>query len=256
MLSLVTFLCANAEGGIGKVLSLPDFNSGHAVWIVRAGVDFNYASGDYKADQLANLRDSWRKASLDAKYPNSMGFDASIGFNKSFGHHPLYWGALLGVGTRGCKEEYTQSYSATSSVSGGHDSHTRVTTYTLTSYNVFVNPTIGYKFMFCKNMALDVHVGGFFSYDFAGTSKQSVYNGIHNTSKYGNTNKDTVDEDSYKIGDFSNYNNCDAGVNAGVGYWYGHFNIDFTWQRGFIKIYDPGTSYYANKMQLSLAYAF
>ena len=70
------------------------------------------------------------------------------------------------------------------------------------------------------------HIGGYVSYDYAGKLKvEEEYQGSSN------------DED-VSLSDFENYNSFDAGMQVGVGLWFDRFNLDFTYQRGFIGIYD------------------
>ena len=50
-------------------------------------------------------------------------------------------------------------------------------------------------------LAVDVHVGGFASYDFSGELKPEYEDHINSTSKYGNNIKDTNTDNSTDIGD-------------------------------------------------------
>jgi hypothetical protein len=231
------------------------FTKGKTVWILRVGGSFNGVSGDrVDAQEKAWTKDKW-----DGSFGRSMGGTLSIGFNKSFGSSPLYWGMELGVGMRGFKTEATWGKSGTSTIAGQsiYDSHTKSETVTLNAYNAQLSPfTIGYKYLFNDKMALDVHVGGFGSYDFAGTLKTETTDHIISNSSYGNRNDLKENSSSVDIGDIKNYTNYDFGVIAGVGFWYGHFNIDLTWQRGFISIFDSGDSAFSNAIQVRLGYAF
>lgn len=67
-----------------------------------------------------------------------------------------------------------------------------------------------------------------------------LYRPYHSTSKYGNRNDKTTSSTETKIKDYDNMKRYDAGINLGIGYWFGKFNIDFTWQRGFIAIFEGG----------------
>ena len=56
-----------------------------------------------------------------------------------------------------------------------------------------------------------------------------------------------ADGESISWGDYADYmevdyNHFDAGMNIGVGVWYDRFNLDFTYQRGFIKTWECNTS--------------
>lgn len=269
LLSLVLSVSTMQGKGFAETLELPEFNSGKAVWIVRAGVGFNGVTGSAKETQNA----IWDNGGWDGSFKTAPGYTFSIGFNKSFGNHPLYWGMALDLGMRGYKTTAEWSKSAASQVSGGYDSHKKTTDETITCYNVQLSPiTIGYKYTFLQRMAADVHVGAFASYDFAGNYKLNSTDHIISTSKYGNRNDLKTNDSKVSIGDVNGFRRYDVGLNLGVGYWFGHFNIDFTWQRGFIPLYEGGDktvvvnekkgtkreqgNYFSNNFQLRLGYAF
>lgn len=236
-----------------QVLDLPDFNSGKPMWIIRAGVNFNNAVGDWKDE----MKDSWEGAHRidlkDSSFPSNTSFDVSFGFNKSFGNRPLYWGMELGFSTRGYKTNAEWASGHVSETFGDYIGHVIKEKQTLTAYNVNLVPfTIGYKYTFLDRMAVDVHLGAFVSYDFAG--KMKIYNYDWSTS----SGRDRVKENttSTKISKRDKYSDFDAGINLGVGYWYGHFNIDFSWQRGFIDMFDTKYSMQTQSLKLRLGYCF
>lgn len=254
---------------LAETLELPDFNSGKTVWILRAGIGFNGVAGSAKGTQSA----IWDKGDWDGSFKMTPGYVVSFGFNKSFGSHPLYWGMTLDFGMRGYKTNAEWVYSATSQVSGGHDYHKKTAQGTLSNYNVQFSPiNIGYKYTFLQHMAADVHIGAYASYDFAGNYKTHTTDHIVSTSKYGNRNDFEENEDKIKLGDIESIRKYDVGINVGVGYWFGRFNIDFTWQRGFIPIYEGGDemvsiggkkgnkiekgNFFSNNLQLRLGFAF
>ena len=236
-----------------EVLQLPEgFSGGKTIWIVHVGASFSGVTGK----GIDAQEDSWTKGKWDGSFGRSFGGNLSIGFNKSFGSSPLYWGMDLGVAMRGYKTDATWSYGSSSSISGGYDSHTKSETITLTAYNAQLSPiNIGYKVIFNERMALDIHVGGFASYDFAGNLKSESYDHIFLTGKYGTNDKTTENSNSTKIGDIDSYRNYDFGAIGGIGFWYGHFNIDLSYQRGFISIYDGDNTYFCNKFMVKLGYA-
>jgi len=248
------------------VLELPDFNDGHAHWIVRTGIGFNDVTGDNIDTQKA----MWEDKKMDGNFKSTTGFQVNIGFNKSFGKHPLYWGMNLGIGTRGYETEATK-FSDTGTINtsvgnAGSNSTTRQSG-TLNTYNVMFSPfNIGYKYSFLGKMAVDVHLGAFVSYDFAGENKASSDRVVN---YYAGKVKHESSESKAKIGDIKTFNNFDAGMNLGFGVWYGHFNLDLSWQRGFIAIWDKGDedvkigkktrkqgNLYSSNLQLSVAYCF
>lgn len=253
-LMFLLFMCSlGLVSQAQEVLQLPEgFSGGETIWIVRAGVSFSGVTGK----GIDAQEDSWTKGKWDGSFGRSFGGNLSIGFNKSFGSSPLYWGMDLGVAMRGYKTDATWSYGSSSSISGGYDSHTKSETITLTAYNAQLSPiNIGYKIIFNERMTLDIHVGGFASYDFAGNLKSESYDHIYLTGKYGTNDKTTENSNSIKIGDIDSYRNYDFGAIGGIGFWYGHFNIDLSYQRGFISIYDGDNTYFCNKFMVKLGYA-
>lgn len=238
----------------GRTLESPDFNSGKTIWIVRAGIGLNGTAGGAKDAQI----EAWKDNNRDGSFKTTPGFDVSFGFNKSFGEHPLYWGMELTLGTRGYKTSAVFERSASSSVSGGSDYHKKVVDEKLSTYNVQLSPiTIGYKYTFLERMAADIHVGAYAAYDFAGNYTVLTEDIIHSTGKYGSQNKHTSDKEKVKIGDIDGMHKFDAGMNLGIGYWFGHLNVDLTWQRGFVPIYKGGDDHlYTNNIQIRLGYAF
>lgn len=256
---------ANAQTS-SNIFQLPDFKSGKTVWIVRAGIGFNGVAGSNKETQELQ----WDDGDWDGSFKKSVGYEVSLAFNKSFGKSPLYWGMELGLSTRGYKTSSSWEKSFTSAVSGGYDYHGKFQDLKLLCHTVKFSPfTIGYRYTFLNNMAADIHLGGYASYDYAGKLKSDYTDHIVSTSKYGNRNDKTTTSTDTKIKDIDNMRSYDAGINVGIGYWYGKFNIDFTWQRGFISIYDDGDedvkigketrekgNLFTNNFQLKLGYAF
>ncbi len=249
-----------------KVFELPDFQSKKAVWIIRAGVGFNGVAGSNKETQ----EKQWEQDDWDGSFKKATGYDVSFGFSKSFGKSPLYWGMELELTTRGYKTSASWEKRATSSISGGSDYHGKFQDNRLLCHTVKFSPfTIGYRYTFLKNMAADVHLGAYASYDYVGNYKTDYTDHIVSTSKYGNRNDKKTTSAKTKLKDLDKMRKYDAGINLGVGYWFGKFNLDFTWQRGFIAIYEGGGdevkigketrekgNLFTNNFQLRLGYAF
>ncbi len=126
------------------------------------------------------------------------GFAVDFGFDKHFKNSNLYWGMELGIGTRGASIEIDDS-----------DYN-----YNITGYNIKYSPfTLGYKLPISEKLRVDAHMGAWVAYDFATSDDaESGLPGIDNT--------------------------VDAGIQIGVGAWYGRFNIDLMYQRGFINSID------------------
>lgn len=257
----------------GKLLQLPDFKSGKPVWIIRAGIGFNNVTGS----AIDTQNSQWDKSKYDGNFKANVGYIFTVGFNKSFGNHPLYWGMELGLGVRGYKTHAVKDSRIEYDLGNMSGNHYIVNTSdeTLTCYNAQILPfTIGYKYSFLERMAIDIHVGAYASYDFAGkdkiyTSKESHYSGTA-----GNNDKFEKKKNSIKISDMDHLHKYDAGLNIGIGYWFGRFNVDLTYQRGFIPLFKGGDemvdiggkgkkgdqrekgNFFSSNFQLRLGYAF
>ncbi len=146
------------------------------------------------------------------------GFDVDFGFNKSIGRSGLYWGMELGVGTDGYSIKDYQSVLAINA-----------------KWSPF---TLGYKYAVTDDIKIDGHFGGFVSYDFTGSVSSD-------------------EGDSPSWGDFKDYydwQDLDAGLQLGIGVWYKRFNLDFTWQRGFVNKLDDTAK--TSNLMLRLGIAF
>ena len=256
-LVLSFLVCATGLATQAQVTKLSEgFTSGKTVWMVRAGASLNGASGD----GVDATKDDWEKGKWDGSFGRALGGNVSIGFNKSFGSSPLYWGMELGAAMRGYKTSADWGKSASSTVAGSriYDSHTKTQTTTLNAYNAQLLPIIiGYKYLLNDKMAIDVHVGGFASYDFAGEIKSETSDHIYSySSKYGTRDTNNEDSNTVKIGDLDGYRNYDFGAVGGVGLWFGHFNVGVSYQRGFISIFEGDNTYFCDKLQVRLGYAF
>ena len=222
-----------------KAFTLPEFTTGKTVWMIRAGIGFNGVAGN----AIDTQKELWKEDKYDGSFKKNMGYNAMFAFNKSFGAHPLYWGMELGFSMRG----YNTNAIKTSTIdysSGKIYDYTyskKTSKSTLTLYDAQFSPfIIGYKFVIKDRMAADIHLGAYATYDFAGNQKVFTSSFTSYRTSAGNKIKSDDDEASVDISDIKNLNRYDAGFNLGIGYWFGRFNIDFSWQRGFIPVYDDG----------------
>lgn len=197
-------------------------------WFLRLGLSCNNLTGEAK--KLANeyFEDNLRDGA-SAKFGTRANFEFMVGFNKYFGKSNVYWGMELGVGTRGgsftSEYEYeTEMYNDVYKFSGENKCY-------VNTYNVkYVPFTVGYKFPINKDFKIDAHLGLFISVDFGGSYAQKGWSNR-------NGDKDSF-EDSFGVFDEGvEYSvDCippDAGLQLGIGVWYRHVNLNFTWQRGF-----------------------
>lgn len=170
-------------------------------WMIRAGLSFNNMAGldtDY-------FNDDYESISLGAK----TGFAIDFGFNKYFGQSDGYWGMELGIGTRGLSSTYKRIY---------NDVDEETEKGSMIAYTVKFSPfTIGYKIPVADNLKIDPHFGIYASYDLS---------------------REYDDYSEFEYDEYEDDYSADLGVQLGVGAWYGHFNIDFMYQRGFLDAVD------------------
>lgn len=215
-------------------------------WYARIGMSINNAAGGN------DFVDGMKSEGVDASIGSKVGMDIDFGFQKSIGRSGLYWGMELGIGTRGAslKEKYAAYDDGYESEPGGENKGH------FSSWNVKYSPfTFGYKYSLTEDIKLDGHLGAFFSYDFSGKTKYSWGDG--------EDEKETISylKDNY---DFKCF---DAGMQVGIGVWWKKFNLDFTYQRGFVpaakvfaEAYDDydvkECKLYSSNFMIRLGYAF
>lgn len=146
-------------------------------------------------------------------------YSLTYGFQKPIGSLGAYWGMDFGLGSRGYKLDELS----------------------LLAHNIQVSPfTFGWKYEVVDNLSIDGHVGAFLGCDYMGKIK--------------------YDGESLSMGDWEDelgleWNRFDAGMNIGFGLWYDRFNLDFTFQRGFVGVMSDTKAYTSNLM-LRLGVAF
>lgn len=250
----------------GGSFELPDFKSGKAVWVLRAGASFNAVSGANK--ETTEMQ--WEKQDWDGRFKTNIGYDVTLGFNKSFGGSPIFWGMEIGLSSRGYKSSASWERFGVNTIGKGQDYHGKFEDISLLCHSVKFSPfTIGYRYEFFNNMAADIHLGAYVSYDYLGEMVRDYTDHVVSTSIYGNRDKLTKTSTSTKIKDIEDMQRLDAGLNLGVGFWFGRFNLDFTWQRGFMSMIDncdetvtiggkerERGGLFTNNLQLKLGYAF
>lgn len=97
--------------------------------------------------------------------------------------------------------------------------------------------TLGHYHKVTGNLAVDIRFGGFFTVDMAGQYEE-------------NHHKKT------KIRDIEGYRRCDGGFVLGFGIWYRKINLDYSFRRGFGRVWhDNGPKNSINHV-IRLGYAF
>lgn len=151
---------------------------------------------------------------------SNLGYNAMLGFQKPMGSDGAYWGMELGLGSRGFKAGDTKCI----------------------AHGVQYSPfTFGWKINVSDDFKIDPHVGAYASFDYTSKMKE--------------------DGESISWGDFADYedvdyNRFDAGMNIGIGVWYGRYNLDFTYQKGFIDVFSDFDGVKTSNLLIRLGIAF
>ncbi len=198
---------------------------------VRVGLNFMNVAGDDAKE-------------LDGK----VGYDLSWGFQKTLGGKGAYWGMEGGLSSRGysMKDEgssWEPYYNPYNPGSGHYVSEKEEEK--MIAHNIYYVPfQFGWRFDLGHNISVDPHIGTFISFDYAGKSKYTY-----------TRDGEEEDNESYSLGDLDGWQRVDAGLKFGVGAWYKNFNLDLSYQRGFISAIEDCDAYTSN-FQLRLGYAF
>lgn len=169
-----------------------------------------------------NLMNLSGDAAEDLK--SKMGYNVMLGFTKNLGAQGAYWGMDFGLTSRGFKVE------------GEGDDIKSI------AHAVQVSPfTFGWEFDVTDAISIDPHIGAFVSCDY--------------------TSKMKGDGEDIRWSDFADYsevdyNRFDAGLNLGVGVWYDRFNLDFSYQRGFIDVFTDLDGVKSSNFMIRLGVAF
>ncbi|MDE6812123.1 MAG: PorT family protein [Muribaculaceae bacterium] len=219
MLLLAT-MCIPAYSQILSSRTFGEKKKNPTTWYVRAGLSLNNLTGPAmsiaKRELKEEISDSKEEGNnFKAGFGTRVGYDLEVGFRKNFGTTNLYWGMELGLGTRGGKFKVSEKY---------EDGDYRNEGSHIQMYNFKYSPfQIGYLYKIKDNISLDAHLGIFASIDFAKNYKQWYKTEDIDESTSGS------DIDWDDVG----HTAFDAGLKLGIGVWYGRYNFDISWQRGF-----------------------
>lgn len=201
-------------------------------WYVRLGMSCNNLTGDAVSEFNSKNKEAMDNLDPDveakAGFGTRVNFDLMFGFNRFFGKTDLYWGMELGLGTRGGSYRYwykNPNFRNDETREMEDKCH-------VTSYGVkWVPFQIGYQYPVTEKIKVDAHLGIWVEYDFAGTYTEDGYKKI---------NGEEIDDDDDRIqslnfkDDYVDGVSIDGGLQLGAGVWFGRFNLNFTWQRGFL----------------------
>lgn len=187
-------------------------------WMVKAGIATNNFVGDGMDD------DARAKA----------GYNFGVEFNRTIGKKGAYWGMDFLLGSRGWK------------YSEGEDGIKLIAKQSAHNFQ-WAPFNFGWKIDIIDKITIDPHVGLFMSIDYAG--KQSV-----TLEAFG----EEETEEMRIFDDESDYIPVDLGLKIGVGVWFNNkFNLDLTYQRGFVNAYDDSeATSKASNFLIRLGYAF
>lgn len=154
------------------------------------------------------------------KGSNARGISMLPGYNVALDYNKslkgnFYWNAGVMFGTRGFDVNFSEEK--------------------FRAHNFNLPLTIGVKYALTQKIAVDARLGGFFSVDMFGKYKG--------------------EERTLKIKDIEDYQRCDGGLLFAFGIWYNRWNIDYTFKRGFGKLWPEGASGAVNHL-IRFGYAF
>jgi len=212
------------------------------IWYARVGLSLNNAAG---GNEVFEDDDDNFSASIKPK----AGMSIDFGFQRPISKGGLYWGMELGIGTRG------GAYSTEYTSKDYNDEEVRETeNSSLLTWNIKYSPfTFGYKYSLTDDIKIDAHIGIFASYDFAGSAKTKF--------EYNSGSEDSESLSISELEDEFDFQSLDAGLQLGAGIWYKKFNVDLTWQKGFIpaaSVYNGSDDYdlTSSNFMIRLGYAF
>lgn len=248
----LTAMGANAQIARSTMFQAPE-RENNTMWYIRAGVSINNAAAN------GNLKDMHKDETgkTNTGLSSKAGYDIEFGFNKNIGSSTAYWGMEFGFGTRG----YSQKFEDVTSGDLGYGTYTatEIEKESLLAHRFKLMPVMfGYKYSITDKIKLDAHLGVWLSIDMAATRKfENEYSFVNSyNSDY---NEFGSEKESLSIGDMKNsddegyYNRFDAGIQAGIGVWYGRWNLDFSYERGFCSFYNFDKMWGNNEKSYSLA---
>lgn len=223
LLALAFVMCslgiANAQIVRSTTFNKVPKEKNKTTWYVRAGVSLNNMTGEGRSNIMKEIKEEELENGVKAGFTTRAGYDFEIGFKKNFGKSDIYWGMELGFGTRGGGFAYSRTleYEYGEKIDVKETSNLDLYTFKYTPFQ------IGYMYPINEDFSIDAHLGVFLSTDLGGSMKDKI---IHGEKEY-------EEKYNYKETDCVPF---DAGIQLGIGAWYKKFNLDVSWQRGFVKM--------------------
>jgi hypothetical protein len=229
---LMAFLFACGLYSQAQTSTLPKgFSDGSFVCYVRTGLSLNCVTGSGVDD----VKTEWVTNKINGEFKNTLGGLLNVGVDMPLGISPFYYGMSVSLAMRGYKT--TEKWKDGANKLEGQEK--------LTAFCAQLSPVIiGYIAKLTDHIALDPHIGLYFSTDIAGIFSDEL--------SYSDNTKDKKTTD---ISDKEDYNRYDAGICGGIGLWYNHWFVDISYQRGIASM-KKADDYCSTKLLFSVGYAF
>ncbi len=209
------------EGTSKEVKAMKSYNSPLAkkqMFYVKAGVALNkihFYNANYS--QFGDYRRFKTGEALD------------LGYSRYIKDTKFYWAAELGLTTRGCYYDLGEIY-----FSDMEDTKISGCYHYVIHHGIKVAPVIfGYRFMLPHDIAIDLRLGGYFTYYYYGKSYQNYSFDYERPTITWTWNAKSGDDnyDPY----FKMQRKYNAGFETGIAFWYKRFCFDFTYNVGFVS---------------------
>ena len=220
------------EEGANKVVKAPkSFNSSLAkkqMFYVKAGLALNKVC----------YYDKYRYELSSGYVPKSVSFKTGealdLGYSRYINDSKFYWAAELGLTTRGYYYDLEEiKYYSSNNPS---DFIIRDDCYQyLIHHGIKFAPVIfGYRFMLPRDFAIDLRLGGYFTYYYTG--KMVLPSGSLSEKNLCYTWSAKIDDEGWNPY-FKKQRRYNAGLETGIAFWYKRFCFDFTYNVGFVSYF-------------------
>lgn len=206
---------------IQKIKEQKTFNSPLAkkqMFYAKAGLALN----------MVHFYDCYPRTSLEDSKRFQSGEALDIGYSRYIKDSKFYWAAEIGLTTRGHSNKGTV-YFADEALEGIlmdaylHYIH----------HGIKMAPAIfGYRFLLSHDYAIDLRIGGYFTYYYFGKRNYSVPC-IDESITWTFNSEPNYRHGAY--GSFKKDRRYNAGFETGIAFWYKRFCFDFTYNVGFVS---------------------
>lgn len=153
-----------------------------------------------------------------------------LGYSRYIKDTKFYWAAELGLTTRGCYYDLGEIY-----LSDMEDTKISGCYRYVIHHGIKVAPVIfGYRFLLPHDFAIDLRLGGYFAYYYAGKMAGTPYDLTEDQTYCCYTWNAKSGDDNYDPY-FKMQRRYNAGIETGIAFWYKRFCFDFTYNVGFVS---------------------